>query len=230
MTKSKFNVNKKFDILRKLTKMVVNKVTPSLIVVGEGGLGKTYTVTSTIKELGKSDEEFIFFKGYSTARGLYNTLYDNNGKTIIFDDCDSILKDKVAINILKAALDSYDTREISWMSSMRKNDDYPSKFNFDGQIIFISNLSRSSIDNAILSRSLVVDLSMTPDEKIERMRVISRSALSMYSEEEREDAINFLNNNKNDNINMRTLIMITKMRSTFSDSWEDLASFIMESQ
>ena len=35
-------------------------------------------------------------KGYSTAKGLYRTLFENNGMVIIFDDCDSILKDDVA--------------------------------------------------------------------------------------------------------------------------------------
>ena len=167
-----FNINQRFDFLKDLTSMVVCGVTPSLIVTGEGGLGKTHTVTSTIQEGNVEPSEWISFKGYSTPRGLYNTLFDHNGKLIIFDDCDSVLEDKVALNILKSALDSYETRTISWMAKMNKNDEYPQQFDFTGRIIFISNKSKESMNDAILSRSLTVDLTMTPSEKIVRMKHI----------------------------------------------------------
>lgn len=39
---TEFNINQKFDFLTNLTSMVVNDITPSLIVTGEGGLGKTH--------------------------------------------------------------------------------------------------------------------------------------------------------------------------------------------
>jgi hypothetical protein len=210
--------------------MVIYDVTPSLIIVGEGGLGKTHSVSQSIDITGLQDHEFVFFKGYSTARGLYNTLYDNNGKLIIFDDCDSVLEDKVAVNILKSALDSYETRTISWMAKMNKNDEYPQHFDFTGRIIFISNKSKSSIDGAILSRSLTVDLTMTPDEKIERMTTILPNILPEYDDEVKTEALNFLNENKEgSNINMRTLIMVIKMASSNPDTWKSMASYMLNS-
>lgn len=91
----------RFEFLDDLTSMVITGVTPSLVVVGPGGNGKTNSVKKTIESNELSDSDFIFFKGYSTARGLYNTLYDNNGKLII-DDCDSVLEDRQAMwRILK---------------------------------------------------------------------------------------------------------------------------------
>ena len=51
-----FNINQRFNFLQDLTSMVVMGSTPSLIVTGEGGLGKTHTVTETIKELNLDDE------------------------------------------------------------------------------------------------------------------------------------------------------------------------------
>jgi hypothetical protein len=210
--------------------MVIYDVTPSLIIVGEGGLGKTHSVSQAIGFTGLENNEYVFFKGYSTARGLYNTLYDNNGKLIIFDDCDSVLEDKVAVNILKSALDSYETRTISWMARMNKNDEYPQQFDFTGRIIFISNKSKSSIDGAILSRSLTVDLTMTPDEKIERMTTILPNILPEYSDEVKTEALNFLNENKEgSNINMRTLIMVIKMASSNPDTWKSMASYMLNS-
>jgi hypothetical protein len=210
--------------------MVIYDVTPSLIIVGEGGLGKTHSVSQAIGFTGLENNEYVFFKGYSTARGLYNTLYDNNDKPIIFDDCDSVLEDKVAVNILKSALDSYETRTISWMARMNKNDEYPQQFDFTGRIIFISNKSKSSIDGAILSRSLTVDLTMTPDEKIERMTTILPNILPEYSDEVKTEALNFLNENKEgSNINMRTLIMVIKMASSNPDTWKSMASYMLNS-
>ena len=227
---STFSINERFNFLNDLTKMVIYDVTPSLIVTGEGGLGKTHSVSQAIDITGLQDHEFVFFKGYSTARGLYNTLYDNNDKLIIFDDCDSVLEDKVAVNILKSALDSYETRTISWMARMNKNDEYPQHFDFTGRIIFISNKSKTSIDGAILSRSLTVDLTMTPDEKIERMTTILPNILPEYSDEVKVEALNFLNENKEgSNINMRTLIMVIKMANSNPDTWKNMASYMLNS-
>ena len=227
---STFSINERFNLLTDLAKMVIYDVTPSLIVTGEGGLGKTHQIKEVIDVTGLQDHEYVFFKGYSTARGLYNTLYDNNDKLIIFDDCDSVLEDKVAVNILKSALDSYDTRTISWMAKMNKNDEYPQHFNFTGRIIFISNKSKDSIDGAILSRSLTVDLTMTPAEKIERMTTILPGILPEYDDEVKVEALNFLNENKDGvNINMRTLIMVIKMANSNTDNWKSMAGYMLNS-
>ena len=227
---AEFNINQRFTFLDDLTQMVVSGITPSLIVTGEGGLGKTHSVTQTIKANDVEEDCYIFFKGYSTARGLYNTLYDNNGKLIIFDDCDSVLEDKVAINILKSALDSYERRTISWMTKMNKSDEYPQQFDFTGRIIFISNKSKEKIDEAIRTRSLTVDLTMTPDDKIERMGSILGSILPEYSIEIKKQALDFLKTVKDDvSLNMRMLIMVTKMVSTYPDTWRGLASYMVKS-
>ena len=225
-----FNINQRFQFLNDLTTMVVNNTTPSLIVTGEGGLGKTHSVTETIKSNDLSEDRYVFFKGYSTARGLYNTLYDNNDKLIIFDDCDSVLDDKVALNILKSALDSYEKRTISWMAKMNKNDEYPHQFEFTGRIIFISNKSISAVNEAIRSRSLTVDLTMTPSDKIERMSAILENILPEYQLEFKKEALGFLSEVCNEvSVNMRMLIMVTKMRYNYPDRWRDLASYMVRS-
>ena len=227
---AEFNINERFDFLKDLTSMVVCGVTPSVIVTGEGGLGKTHIVNQTIEEANLLPSEWISFKGYSTARGLYNTLFDNNGKLIIFDDCDSVLEDKVALNILKSALDSYETRQISWMAKMNRNEEYPNQFNFTGRIVFISNKDKSKIDGAILSRSLVVDLTMTPIEKIQRMNFIIEDILPEFDLECKKEALEFLDENKDKtSLNIRSLIMISKIRKTFPESWKNLATYMINS-
>ena len=225
-----FDINQRFGFLNDLTTMVVNGVTPSLIVTGAGGLGKTHSVSKTIEANDLYDSEYVFFKGYSTARGLYNTLYDNNGKLIVFDDCDSVLDDKVAVNILKSALDSYEKRTISWMSKLSKSDEYPQHFDFTGRIIFISNKSKEKIDEAILTRSLTVDLTMTPDDKVARMESILGNILPEYDMDVKQDALGFLKSVKDEvSLNMRMLIMVAKMRLMYPDTWRSLASYMVKS-
>ena len=66
MTKTTdFTINQKFDFLSDLTTMVVNNITPSLVCCGAGGLGKTHSVTATIKENDVDESKFMFIKGYS---------------------------------------------------------------------------------------------------------------------------------------------------------------------
>ena len=223
-----FSINEKFVFLNDLTTMVVNDVTASAVITGEGGLGKTHSVIECIKYNNLDEKDYVFIKGYSTARGLYNTLYDNNGKLIIFDDCDSILDDKVALNVLKSALDSYDKRTLSWLAKLSKGDEYPNQFDFTGRIIFISNKSKDKIDGAVKTRSLIVDLTMTPADKIERMRFIVANILPEYPIDIKEKALDFLDTVKDDvSINLRTLIMVSKMIKSFPDTWQDLATYMV---
>jgi len=113
---------------------------------------------------------------------------------------------------------------------MNKNDEYPQQFEFTGRIIFISNKSISAVNEAIRSRSLTVDLTMTPSDKIERMSAILENILPEYSLEFKKDALTFLSEVCNEvSVNMRMLIMVTKMRYNYPDRWKDLASYMVRS-
>lgn len=227
MQNKTFNVNQRFDFTEKLAIMVAKGSTPSLVVTGEGGLGKTHSVLQAVNSV-LEEEDYVVQKGYSTPKGLYNFLYDNNGKLIIFDDCDSVLEKPVSLNILKGALDSYDKRIISWESAAR-GDEYPNKFEFTGKVIFISNKKRDSIDQAVCSRSFVVDLSMSPAEKIERMETVLNKICPEIPYEKKKDALDLLNKHKDTikDLNFRTLIKVSKIRSTFDSDWENLATYAM---
>ena len=169
-------------------------------------------------------------KGYSTAKGLYRTLFENNGMVIVFDDCDSILKDDVAKNILKGALDSYSKRYISWMADMR-DDDLPRSFEFTGSIVFVSNMPMERVDQAIKTRSLCVDLSMSEEQKVERMEVIAKSDefLPESSDMAKSQALAFLKANIGQipNMSLRSLIAVTKIANTGNPQWKDLAKYVL---
>lgn len=241
-----FHVNDRFDFLEKAITMVADGVQPSVVVTGKGGVGKSFTVRKALEEkslddisnllaedTGENTKEgcFVFIKGFSTAKNLYRSLYNNNGGVVVLDDIDSVLKDANAVNILKAVLDSYDTRIVSWGAEMRGDDDLPRSFEFTGSVIIITNLNCEEIDQAILSRSLVIDLKMTSQEIVDRMRVIANSAsfLPEYSEEIKMDSIEFIEEHKHiaKDLSLRTLISVSKIRSEFPDDWHNMAKYIM---
>lgn len=241
---AKFGINTRFGFVEKLVTMVAAGVQPSAVITGEGGLGKTFTVTKTLNDAGYQDisdlaefqvgevlsrKTFITVKGYSTAKGLYRTLFENNKSIIVFDDCDAVLKDPVALNLLKGALDSYGKRVISWNADMR-DDDLPRSFNFEGRVIFISNMDQSRIDQAIRSRSMMIDLSMTLDQKIDRMEhiALSDAFLPEYDAKTKTDALALIREIKDDckEVSLRTLISVTKVRASNKD-WKDLATYML---
>ena len=163
-----------FSNLERLTKMVGRGIQPSLVITGGAGLGKTYLVKKTLTDMGLEEaKQFVHFKGRATAAGLFVTLYENCDKIIVLDDCDSVFKDDDAVNILKAALDSYDTRKLSYISTKPLKDAYgdpvPRHFEFTGKIIFISNIAQSKLDEAIKSRSFVSDISMNTEQMFKRI-------------------------------------------------------------
>jgi len=241
----KFDINTRFGFVEKLVTMVASGVQPSAVITGEGGLGKTYTVTKTLEAHGYKDISdladfevgavinarkcFTFVKGYSTAKGLYRTLFENNKSIIVFDDCDAVQKDPVALNLLKGALDSYGKRIISWNADMR-DDDLPKSFNFEGRVIFISNMNQDKIDQAIRSRSMMIDLSMTTNQKIDRMEFISKleEFLPEYDASVKADALALIRAIKDDvkEISLRTLIAVAKIRASNKD-WKELAEYML---
>ena len=242
---AKFGINTRFSFVEKLVTMVAAGVQPSAVITGEGGLGKTYTVVKTLAQAGYQDisdlaefqagevlsrKTFITVKGYSTAKGLYRTLFENNKAIIVFDDCDAVLKDPVALNLLKGALDSYGKRIISWNADMR-DDDLPRSFNFEGRVIFISNMDQHSIDQAIRSRSMLIDLSMTADQKIDRMEFIANSDSFMpeYDAKIKTDALNLIRELKDitREISLRTLISVCKVRASNPKDYKDMVEYMI---
>lgn len=236
-----FPINQRFDFVKRLVGMVGNGKTASAIITGDGGLGKSHTVIAALKASGLRDisdiepgtvvaprSTFRVVKGYSTAKGLFRILWENRNSIIVFDDCDSILKDDDAVNLLKGALDTYDKRLITWNTNVRE-DELPRMFEFTGGVVFISNRNIDKIDQALRTRSMCVDLSMTLDQKIERMTVIMQapSFLPHINLRMKQDALKLIDKHKAQarEVSLRTLIAVTKIRAEGDADWEDLATY-----
>ena len=223
-----------FDNLTRLTKMVGRGIQPSLVITGGAGLGKTFLVKKTLTEMGLNEaKEFVHFKGRATAAGLFVTLYENSDKIIVLDDCDSVFKDDDAVNLLKAALDSYDTRKLSYISTKPLKDTYgdpvPRHFEFTGKIIFISNISQSKLDEAIKSRSFVSDITMNTNQMFQRIEDLKEKMETKIPGEAKDKALEIMKNldKKFDGveINLRSFIKAARICAM---GFEDCESMVAE--
>lgn len=223
-----FDINARFRFVESFVRMIGRGPSTSLVIAGSGGLGKSYTVKKVLTSCGLvEDEDYIIVKGYATPKSLYRKLYENPDMVIVFDDCDSVLKDQTAVNLLKAALDSEPVRTISWLSEQRGEDSLPNSFEFRGKVIFLTNMDRTQVPQAMLSRAQMVDVSMTADEKIERMRSIVNDIRPDLEVGIKFEVIGFLNEFRHrcKDLNLRTFLKVADIRTSEPELWRDIAEY-----
>jgi hypothetical protein len=219
----------KFTALEKLVRVVAARHSNGLFLCGPGGTGKTYTVMKVIRELGLQEgTHFAICKGYTTPAGLFQFLKANSDKLVIFDDCDSVFKDPVGLNILKAVLDTYPTRAVSWNTA---NPDMQ-PFVFTGQIIFISNMDIESQQSAhlraVITRVLTLTLGSTREDVLMRLQDLIPEICGAHSPETQNEIREFILENANHwpSPSLRILVHLNglvKWSKENNTSWEDLA-------
>lgn len=174
--------------------------------------------------------DYIVVKGYATPKALYRLLWENRNRTIIFDDCDPVLRDKNAVGLLKPALDSYEDRWVSWrVEGFQKDSDLPSTFKFNGSIIFITNLPLSVVDEAVLTRCYKVDLSMTFAQRLERMQAVIDRVMPDVDLDIKQSALDLIKDNvaKMKDINFRVLMNTITIANNGNSDWKRLATFTL---
>jgi len=186
-------IKERFDILDEMTNATLDGIVRGLVVTGPPGVGKTFGVEQVLEKdsifdmMADKPMRHTFVKGAMSAIGLYSTLYkySDSKSIVVLDDCDTILFNEDALNILKAALDSNKKRKISWNSDSNflRREGVPADFEFNGSVIFITNLKFDSTRQtkikdhleAILSRCHYLDLTLdTTRDKLLRIRQIAR--------------------------------------------------------
>lgn len=227
-----------------ITRKVAAGAFNSLFISGRAGTGKTFNVeTALAKEGLVESEDFVVVSGAASVIMIYKTLFNYNGKTIVFDDCDSVFKDETGRNILKAALDTKPVRNISYLkrSSLvydpkdfetNPEGEYnaieagliPNRFDFTGRIIFISNLSKDKADpdGAIRSRSILIDVNpddMTLMERLKRM--LPKLEPADMPIEDKEEIFEFLKSSKN--VSMRTFVKAAGFKTAGLSNWKRMA-------
>jgi hypothetical protein len=177
-----------------------------------------------------------------TALGLYAKLYEfsESGSVLVFDDCDSVLMDELALNILKAALDSGKRRTIHWNadSSLLNKQGIPNKFDFKGGVIFITNLKFENIRSkklqdhleALQSRCHYIDLTLdTEHDKYLRIRQIANSGELFrdydFTDEQQDEILQFMKDNAKRfrEMSLRTALKLADLRKSVGSRWQRVA-------
>ena len=240
-------IEQRFNILDDMTKAAIQGDIRAMIVVGPPGVGKSYGVEYQLEKAGIFDQvsgkkvRYEVIKGAMTPIGLYCTLYKHSDpkNVLVFDDCDSILLDDVALNILKAALDSGKKRRIHWNadSAMLRREGVPDQFDFKGSVIFITNLKFENLKSkklqdhleALQSRCHFLDLTLdTTREKILRIRQIFRRGDLFqdydFTPEQGDEIVQFMQDNhaKLREISLRMALKLADLTKV-SANWRALA-------
>lgn len=238
-------LKERFEVLTSLTNASISGVSRSLIVSGPAGLGKSFTVEEALNEDDPDGNRHTIIKGYVRATGLFRSLYEHRHphSILVFDDADSVFFDDTCLNLLKSACDSTDRRRISWMSETRFETEeggvIPRTFEFEGTVIFISNLDFDSmIDKghklaphlqALISRSHYIDLAMKTkrDYHIRIKQVVAEGMLSDkgYSPEIEQDVLHFINDNLDSlrELSLRMALKLAALRKTNEGSFHKFA-------
>jgi hypothetical protein len=213
-------MRERFDILEDMTRAVKKGEVRAMIVSGAPGVGKSFGVErvlaphamlSTIADDTKL-KKFEIVKGAMSAIGLYKKLYEYSDRKciLVFDDCDSVLLDDIALNILKAALDTSKKRVISWNTDSRSliAEGVPNSFEYKGGAIFITNINFANIKSkklqdhlaALESRCHYIDLTIhTERDKMLRIKqIVGDGMLKDYefSTAQEAELVEFIDSNK----------------------------------
>jgi hypothetical protein len=241
-------IRERFEILTEMTRAAIDGSIRAMIVSGPPGVGKSFGVEQEIDKATLFDRiagkrlRAEVVKGSATPIGLYQTLYKYSDENcvLVFDDCDSILVDDVALNLLKGALDSGKKRKISWLSesSTLRREGIPDSFDFKGSVIFITNLKfetmksqklRDHLD-ALQSRCHYLDLTLdTMRDKILRIKQIAKDGVLFEGydfEPETQDAIfEFMETNQTRlrEMSLRMALKIADLRKLSEGNWKRLA-------
>ena len=237
----------RFEILKDMTSAVKQGDVRAMIVTGPPGVGKSFGVEEVLAKddlfdmMGQRKPKYEIVKGAMSAIGLYSKLYHySDAKNIlVFDDCDSILLDDIALNILKAALDSSKKRTISWNTDSRilRSEGIPDKFEFKGGAIFITNLKFENVRSkklqehlaALESRCHYIDLRMDTDrEKVLRIKqIVKDGMLDSYdiSDIAKAEVVDFIEENRATmrELSLRTVLKVADLRKSFPNNWMNMA-------
>ena len=242
-------IRTRFAILDEMSAATTKGGIRAMIVSGPPGVGKSFGVEQQLEKAAMFDKiagrplKFEIVKGAMTALGLYATLFKHSDKNhvLVFDDCDSVLMDDLALNILKAALDSGKRRRIYWNSdsSMLRREGIPDSFDFNGSCIFITNIKFDHLKSkklqdhleALQSRCHFLDLTIdTERDKMLRIKQVHNDTDGglfrdyFFENDEGDQVLQFMFDNKARlrELSMRMALKIADLVK-ISPNWKMLA-------
>ena len=224
-------ISERFDLFYKVLGHVEAERFNSVVVYGSAGIGKSYTCEEALPRA-------VTIRGAVSAVGLFEILFLNRDDIIIFDDCDTMLWDPQAVNLLKAVLDTTGTRRVRWgkQNKVLEENGVELDFEFRGQVIFLTNIDlRAEVAkgnkiaahmNAMLDRSFYVELSTDdPRDVFCRARQLSEQSAWDYTDEVITEVIDYAMANADawHYVSLRLIAQIADIRMADKENWKRLA-------
>jgi len=242
-------IKERFAVLDRMTTGVVDRHIRSLIVSGAAGVGKTYSIEKKLKEARREEkvEKYTPNRGTLSPIGLYVLLYQHRhaGDVLLIDDCDAAFETLDTLNILKAALDTGKSRLISYAKEAYalKAEGIPARFEFEGAVIFISNMNFDAMVQsnsklaphlkALMDRSLYIDLGLHSTQALlARVENVCRETDMLrdlgLDDSQVEEVIRWIKDNFASlrSLSLRTAMQIAGLIKTSSD-WKSDAKVTM---
>lgn len=245
----------KIDLLARLTRGALKGSVRSVIVSGAPGIGKTYTITTeTTQDLtarpAQHQSEFVS-GGVVTPLHLYKLLYRNRhkGALAVIDDSDGVYKDEDALNMLKAATDTGNTRVLSYLSNTLADEGIPQRFVYEGSIMFLTNLNferylatgqRTVLGahlSAFMSRSYYLDMDLHDRDELivwTKHRTLEQRILQKHglTDEEAVTAFDWIMERPDSfrEFSLRIPVKVAELMSLFPETWRDDASKLLYKQ
>lgn len=239
-------IGRAFEILEELTVAAKDGIVNAMIVSGAPGIGKSYGVHTTLRDgsllhdLGANDK-YEVVKGNVTPIALYQKLYNHRDAdhVLVFDDCDVVLEDPICLNLLKAVLDTGEKRTVSWLSesSALKAADIPDRFDFEGSIIFLSNVDFDNVRagskmgrhlEALRSRVLYLDLEInTIEDVLLRIKQVVYTGGMLdkfgFDQATKDEVLSFVEKNAEHfhRLDLRSVLKIAMLRKSSPANWQE---------
>lgn len=235
-------MRQRFRVLDDMTRATVDGVVRGMVVTGPPGIGKSFGVEKIVdeaevmKKMGHGGQKFGVEKGAASPIGLYMLMYQysSKGSLLVLDDSDTILYDELSLNLLKAALDSGKKRRLAWRSESKALEKYgvPDEYEFEGAIIFITNLdfenTRGKIGahlEALMSRCHYLDMGISgTHEKFLRCQQIVQDGMLasyMFNNGEEQEILDFIKENQTRlrELSLRMVKKIADLRKFSKSNW-----------
>jgi hypothetical protein len=263
----KDRINERFRILREMSVGAAEGKVRGMVITGAPGVGKSHDVEMALARFDlinrmsfnpdASDQDvrrmtssggynppYGFVKGHMSPVALYKTLYDKSGKgdVLVLDDCDGVLFDEQALGLLKAALDTTKRRVLSWNTDNRSEDAPPTRFEFNGSIIFITNVNFERMVaegkpaklaphlEAIMDRCFYLDMTIdTLREKLLRIDQVARDMGMLTKQgleaDEVTEVLDFVHEkaHKFRSLSLRRVVQLGDLRRTRKSDWKRMA-------
>jgi hypothetical protein len=121
-----------------------------------------------------------------------------------------------------------------WLTAAKAADSFPKTFEFHGQMILISTFATHETDCPVRTRSLLVNLKMTPSEILERMEtILLRLEIPRLRFQptpgQRRAAMDFIRElaPRIPELNLRTLCAVLRIILAHPTDWKPLATYFV---